>query len=281
MNPTVAIVAQGAMGAAIGRRLAERGLSVVTSLEGRSAASAARAREAGMIAVSDREAAQADMFLSILPPSEALALAQKMAGHIGVSNKKPVYVDCNAVSPQTKVKIGQVVAGAGAPFVDVSILGLPPREGYDGPMLLASGPDTARFTPLAGFGMKIRTVEGPVGAASAVKMSFAGITKGITALGSMVMLAASRHGIADEMRKEIERAYPQFLGYFGRAVPDMYNKAYRFVGEMEEIADFVGEDPAARQMYLAFADFYTRIAADYEGPREEVGALSAFLGQKQ
>ena len=70
MNPTVAVVAQGAMGAGVGGRLVERGLRVVTSLAGRSEDSAKRAKAAGMVAVSDQELARADYFLSILPPSE-------------------------------------------------------------------------------------------------------------------------------------------------------------------------------------------------------------------
>ena len=109
MNPTVAVVAQGAMGAGVGGRLAERGLHVITSLAGRSEASVQRAKAAGMTAASDQECAQADFFLSICPPSDALSLAEKMAKLIAPSNKKPVYVDCNAVSPPTKVKIGEVI----------------------------------------------------------------------------------------------------------------------------------------------------------------------------
>ena len=61
----------------------------------------------------------------------------------------------------------------------------------------------------------------------------------------------------------------------------MYSKAYRFVGEMEEIADYVGEDVSAQEMFDAFADFYTRLAADFEGKQEEVAALTAFLKPKQ
>ena len=123
MNPTVAVVAQGAMGAGVGARLVERGLHVITSLAGRSEASAKRAKGAGMVAVSDQECAQADFFLSICPPSDALALAEKMAALIAPSNKKPIYVDCNAVSPPTKVVIGNAI-------LDVGIIGLPPKEGH-------------------------------------------------------------------------------------------------------------------------------------------------------
>ena len=61
----------------------------------------------------------------------------------------------------------------------------------------------------------------------------------------------------------------------------MFDKAHRFVGEMEEIADFVGEDNQAKQVYQAIADFYTRLAADFEGKQQEVGALTEFLKPKQ
>ena len=279
MNPTVAVVAQGAMGAGVGARLVERGLHVITSLAGRSEASAKRAKAAGMIAVSDQECAQADFFLSICPPSDALALAEKMAALIAPGNKKPIYVDCNAVSPPTKVIIGNAILKAGSPFVDVGIIGLPPKEGYS-PFLHASGPDAAKFGALNDFGIKVNVIEGPIGAASALKMSYAGITKGITAVGSMMMLAATRAGVADKLRGELDRSHPAFVANFQRAVPDMFDKAYRFVGEMGEIADFAGEDKQAKQMYQAIADFYTRIAADHEGKHEETGALAAFLKKK-
>jgi len=279
MNPTVAVVAQGAMGAGVGARLVERGLHVITSLAGRSEASARRAKAAGMVAVSDQECAQADFFLSICPPSDARALAEKMAALIAPGSKKPIYVDCNAVSPPTKVVIGNVILKAGSPFVDVGIIGLPPKEGYS-PFLHASGPDAAKFGALNDFGIKVNVIEGPIGAASALKMSYAGITKGTTAVGSMMMLAAIRAGVADKLRGELERSHPAFVANFQRAVPDMFDKAYRFVGEMEEIADFVGEDKQARLMYQAIADFYTRIAADHEGKHEETGALAALLKKR-
>jgi L-threonate 2-dehydrogenase len=281
MKPTVAVIAQGAMGAGIGGRLAERGAHVVTSLTGRSEASAKRAAAAGMVAVSDQDLARADYFLSVLPPSEALALAERMAALIGPSNHKPVYVDCNAVSPPTKAEIGQVILRAGSPFVDGSIIGAPPRTGYDGPAIYASGTDASKFVPLGEFGLVVRVIEGPIGAASAMKMSYAGITKGFTALGAMMLLAATRGGVAEGLRMELERSQPALLPWLQRSIPAMYSKAYRFVGEMEEIADYVGEDPSAQEMFDAFADFYTRLAADFEGKQDEVKALSEFLKPKQ
>jgi putative dehydrogenase len=277
MKPTVAIVAQGAMGAGIGGRLVENGVHVITSLAGRSQASVDRARAAGMVAVSDRDVAQADYFLSIVPPADALATAEKMAALIAANNKKPIYVDCNATSPPTKRTIGETIAKAGSPFVDVAILGIPPKPGTEGPALIASGEKSGDFLSLKDFGLKIRAIEGPPGAATALKMSYAGITKGTTALASMMMLAATRAGVAGELHAELSRSHPQFITNFNRAIPDMFGKAYRFNGEMEEIADFVGEDPAARKVYDAFNEFYTRIAADHAGEKRETGALAAFL----
>ena len=281
MNPTVAVVAQGAMGAGVGARLAERGLRVVTSLEGRSEASAKRAAAAGMVAVSDRECAQADYFLSILPPSDALALAEKMAALIGPSNKKPVYIDCNAVSPPTKIEIGHVIIRAGSPFVDAGIIGGPPKAGDVGPSIYASGGDAGKCVSLAEFGLVVRVIDGPVGAASAMKMSYAGLTKGLTALGAMMILAAKRGGVAEGLRAEFERSQPALLPWLQRSIPAMYSKAYRYVGEMEEIADYVGEDVSAQETFDAFADFYTRLAGDFEGDQEEVNALTAVLKPKQ
>src|SRR6185369_12918107 len=112
------------------------------------------------------------------------------------------------------------------------------------------GPDAAKFDVLNDFGIKVNVLEGPIGAASALKMSYGAITKGTTALGSMMMLAATRAGVADKLRVELDRSHPALIAQWQRAVPDMFDKAYRFVGEMEEIADFVGEDKSAQQMYL-------------------------------
>src|SRR6185312_191403 len=102
MAITVAIMAQGTMGAGVGRRLAERGAAVRTLLSGRSAASAARAKAAGMQPAADERdlLAGADYFLSILPPNEAEGLAARLAPALQSLPAKPVYIDCNAISPQ-------------------------------------------------------------------------------------------------------------------------------------------------------------------------------------
>jgi 3-hydroxyisobutyrate dehydrogenase-like beta-hydroxyacid dehydrogenase len=93
MTLTIAVLAPGAMGSAVARRLSDHGARVLTSLAGRSPATAERAAAAGMIAASDAEIAAADIILSIVPPGEAVALAERLAGAIAAAAKKPVFVD--------------------------------------------------------------------------------------------------------------------------------------------------------------------------------------------
>ena len=140
MSPVVAVIAPGAMGAAVGKRLVDKGAKVLTSLVGRSEETRARASAAGMTAARDDEIARADFLLSILPPGDALALAQRFVPALTASNTKPVYVDCNAISPQTAARVAAIIEPTGAKFVDGGIIGGPPREGYGGPAIYASGP---------------------------------------------------------------------------------------------------------------------------------------------
>ena len=209
MNPVVAVIAPGAMGAPVGKRLVEHGLKVLTSLDGRSAATVARANAAGLIPASDEEIARADIILSILPPGDALPLAQRFAPSLAASNMKPVYVDCNAVSPPTVERIANAIAPTGCPFVDAGIIGAPPRPDYGGPTFYASGREAQRFATLGQFGLVIRVLDGPLSAASALKMSYGGITKGITAVAAAMFIAAKRGGSADALFRELKESQPQ------------------------------------------------------------------------
>jgi L-threonate 2-dehydrogenase len=280
MEPVVAIIAPGAMGAAVAQRLAGHGVQVLTSLAGRSAASAERARAAGMRPVEEAALAEAGILLSIVPPGEAMALAERLAPVLARKGTKgPLYADCNAVSPRTAMRIGEAVSAAGLRFVDAGIIGGPPKPGgARGPTFYASGPHAAGLMALAERGLSVEVLDGPVGAASGLKMSYAGITKGTTALASAMALAAGHFGAAADLRRELARSRPDLLAFFDRTVPDMFPKAYRWVAEMEEIAEFAGEgDPAARRIYEGIARLYERLAEDGDGGKEEIGRLAAFF----
>jgi L-threonate 2-dehydrogenase len=279
MKPVVALIAPGNMGAAVGKRLTENGLQVITSLEGRSDASIARAHAAGMTDASHDQIAAADLILSIVPPGDALSLAEKLAPALARGNRKPAYVECNAVNPKTVIRIEAAVAPTACPFVDAGIVGGPPKPGGPSPRIYASGAEAPRFAVLNDYGLDVRVLDGGVGEASAMKMSYAGITKGFTALGTVMMLAASRAGTAEVLHRELAESQPQLLAWLTRQVPNMYSKAYRWVAEMEEIAGFVGEDDAGNQIFSGAADLYDRIAEDFDTARSETEAVSKFLDQ--
>ncbi|NVO16573.1 MAG: DUF1932 domain-containing protein [Rhodoplanes sp.] len=283
MPTTIAILAPGEMGSAVGARLTAGGARVITSLAGRSAASAARARAAGLeIADTDHAlVAEADLVLSVVPPGEAVAVAKRLRPELARIATSPVYVDFNAVSPDTVRHIAAALADTRCPFVDGGIIGPPPSPSSR-TVFYVSGDAAGRVAALREHGLDIRLLEGAVGAASALKMSYAGITKGLTALGATMMLGATRAGCATDLATELAESQPHLAKWLTRQVPAMFPKAYRFVAEMEEIADFLHTDRPACEVYHAIARLYARLASS-EGAGD-IDALARFCnapGQAQ
>jgi L-threonate 2-dehydrogenase len=280
MNIVIAILSPGAMGSAISARLVEHGARVLTSLDGRSAATVERAREAGMEDVSAKAIATADLILSIVPPGEAVALAKELATHLSQSYHKPVFIDCNALSPKTKTHVALTLAETGCDFIDGAILGAPPQPGEKGPRLYVSGERSGRASVLRALGLDLRLIDGPIGAAAALKMSYAGVSKGLTAIGVAMLLAASRSGCSRSFYQELGESLPQLLARFETGIPDMYPKAYRWVAEMREIAVFLSEDKAAATIFEGAAQLYDRLAADIANEGQERDTLDEFFRSK-
>jgi 3-hydroxyisobutyrate dehydrogenase-like beta-hydroxyacid dehydrogenase len=272
----VAVIAPGMMGSAVGKRLTAAGLEVRTLLAGRSEGTFRRAAAAGMRGVEPDRIVEADFILSIVPPAEALPLAESLAPALRAARHKPIYVDCNAVSPQTVLQIDRVVRETGAGFVDGGIIGPPPDPDSSKTRIYLSGPDAGKIAILSEYGLSMPVQPGPVGAASAMKMSYAGITKGFTALGAAMMLAATRAGTADALIAEMAVSQPALLKWLASQMPKMHSKAHRWVAEMEEIAAFVGADRPGAGFYAAAARLYEEIAVDFDGRRVETAALDAF-----
>ncbi len=279
--PTIAVIAPGAMGSAVGRRLVENGARVLTLLEGRSEQSTARAHAAGMIAASLGEIAEADLVLSILPPSDAVRFAETLVPALRAGKAKPAYIDCNAINPDTMQKVVAALADTGCEVIDGSIIGGPPVPGKESPMFYVSGDPHHRAGILGELGLRVRHIDGPVGAASALKMVYAGIGKGMTALQTAMLLAAERAGCAEGLVQELSESTPQVLDRMKRMIPDMYPKAYRWVGEMEEIAAFLGPDDPAAQIFKANAKIYSNMAEDRGGGRKLAKILDSILSRKQ
>lgn len=271
----IAVIAPGAMGAAVAHRLHDRGADVGVTLEGRGAASVARAAGLRLFGSEAELAGWADAVLSILPPGEALGLAQRLAP---VLRPGTLYADCNAVSPQTVRLVGAALTACR--FVDAGIIGGPPGASGKGPRFYASGAHAAALDPLIGWGLDWRPIEGGIGAASALKMSYAGITKGLTALGSAMVLGAEAAGASGALHAELMASQPELMRYFGRSVPDMFDKAYRWVAEMEEISAFLGDSPASG-IHAAMARLYDALAQDRAAatPDGPVASLAAFFAK--
>jgi L-threonate 2-dehydrogenase len=277
VNPVVSIFAQGAMGAGLAAALTQHGISVLTALEGRSAESAARARAAGMRSVPFERLADADLILSVLPPAEALPFARDLAPHLIATARKPLFVDCNAISPSTLQHVGAVIASTGTAFADVGIIGLPPHSGAPSPRLYAAGAGMELLESLNRFGLDVRPLHGAPGTASALKMSYAGITKGFTAIASAMILGADRAGIGADLRSELSQSEPELFASLTRRIQDMPSKAYRWVAEMREISEFLSEDSASSSIYDNIADLYSRLAADVLGTSSEAATLTRFF----
>jgi 3-hydroxyisobutyrate dehydrogenase-like beta-hydroxyacid dehydrogenase len=256
----VAVLGLGAMGSAVAGRLVSSGVDVISVFEGRSPASRKRAEAVGVRAGGWSDLENADFVLSIVPPSEAASVAATVA-NIAASKPGRLFADCNAVSPQTMQDVARLFTGTRDRVVDAGIIGGPPKDGAR-TVIYAAGPDAEALSVLGRHGLDVRVVDGPIGAASALKMSYAGITKGLTALGATMMLAATRAGAASDLAAELRASQPQLLAWLTRSVPGMLPKAYRFDGEMSEIADFIGEPAVGGDIYDGMAKLYRTIATD-------------------
>ena len=279
----IAVIAMGEMGAGVAARLVERGARVLTSLNGRSEASAKRAAAAGVQVTDDAGLiAEAEMFLSIVPPHAAGATAERFLPLIEKAARKPVYIDCNAIAPQTLHAISKAFIAKGLPFLDGSIIGGAPRK-QDGssPRLYMSGPIKGEADTLKQLGIDTRVLSPTLGDASTLKMSYAGITKGFQALGASMALGAGRNGAQESLVAELKFSQPQLYGWLSKALPSMYDKAYRWDGEMREIAKFLLPEQGASTMLTGAADLYVHIAEDNRaGPKSEIiSSLDRFIGR--
>ena len=277
----IAIIAPGNMGAGLAARARAAGLRVRTLLAGRSDATHSRAEAAGMEDASAAEIAACPLILSVVPPGRARTLAEELTPALSASTSKPLFVDCNAVSPDTVKEIGAIIDETGADFADAGIIGLPPRSDGPLPVIYVSGAHAGRVARLNQGGLDIRVLDGPVGAASTLKMCYAGIGKGLTALASAMILAAERAGAGKALRAEMERSQKTLLNRLDGSIPDMFPKAYRWVAEMEEISGFLGTDRPESEIYRGMAGFYEQLAADVAEAGPEVEALKTFLARHE
>jgi 3-hydroxyisobutyrate dehydrogenase-like beta-hydroxyacid dehydrogenase len=253
---TFALFHPGEMGAALGAALASRGFRVLWASQGRSTQTTARAKAASLEdARTMKQAVQAaEVVVSLCPPHAALALAREAAadGFAGI------YVDANAISPATAREIGTVIEAAGGTFVDGGIIGLPPTPQQQ-PTLYLSGTQAAAIAALfTGTNILAEVIEGGTGAASALKMCYAAFTKGTTALLAAVRALAEHEGVEAPLLESWRRTLPDVPRQSERPAAAA-SKAWRWSGEMEEIAASFGAAGLPDGFHRAAAEVYRRL----------------------
>ena len=267
---TVGLLHPGEMGAAVGQCLTAAGHRVLWVPEGRSAASAARAAAAGLTAAAGGLAGlvrEAGVIVSVCPPHAALGVAREVAA-LGVARRGAgfggVYVDANAVAPDTAREIAAIVEAGGASYVDGGIIGTPPvAPGFI--RLYLSGARAGEVQRLfAGDAVDARVIgaDGLVGgglfAASAVKMAYASWTKGSAALLLAARALARAEGVEDTLLAEWGASQPGLTERSARAAGSAAAKGWRWVAEMEEIAAAMAAAGLPDGFHLAAAEIYRR-----------------------
>lgn len=260
MASTVGVVSAGDMGAAIGAALAASGLDAATSLEGRSALTRSRAAEAGMRDAGGLTALveQSGLLLSVLPPADALSVAEEVADAMARTGARPVFAECNAVAPRTVERVATLIGDAGALVIDAGVIGPPPAPGSR-TRIYCSGPDTSPLEALREHGLDVRRVGPRIGQASGLKMVYAASTKGTTAVWTELLAAAEAMGLTDALLAEFGDAPGPARSV--KAVTEMPRRARRWVGEMEEIAATFEALGLTPRILLGAADMF-RLAAE-------------------
>jgi hypothetical protein len=242
---TVTLLHPGAMGAVVGAALVQAGHEVLWVGAGRSGASRARAGEAGLreratIAAAVGESA---VVLSICPPEFAAAVAHAVA----VTGFAGTYVDANAIAPQRMAELAQALGDGGreaasseraagaATVVDGGIIGPPPRHAGTTRLYLSGAGADAVAALFAATTVEAVVLDGPIGAASALKLSYAGYQKISRVLGALAHALAREHGVGAELAREAELLRSRPLAETD-AFAAAAAKAWRWGPEMEEIA---------------------------------------------
>ena len=264
MATTVGLLHPGEMGSVVGACLRAGGIRVVWPSAGRSEASRRRARAADLEDLGTLAAVvtASDVILSVCPPGSVAAVARLVAAE----RFRGLYVDANAVAPGTARRVGQIVGAAGADLVDGGIIGPPPRDAGTTRLYLAGSRAGEIASLFKGGALEAVVMPGDVGTASALKMAYAAWTKGSSALLIAVRALAIHEGVDEALRGEWERSQPGLGARSESAVAGNAKKAWRFVGEMEEIAATFAAAGLPAGFHEACAAIYGRLDRYKDAP---------------
>jgi 3-hydroxyisobutyrate dehydrogenase-like beta-hydroxyacid dehydrogenase len=243
----IGVMSPGDMGQAVALQLKQKGFNVCTALDKRSARSKTLAHEAGLTDVGSigKLTETCEVILSIMNP---------------VSRRKPLCVDCNAIAPGTLQQINAKITAAGGRCADAGIIGPPPR-GNAKTCLYVSGPEARELEQLATPQITVRVLSERLGDASAIKMCYAAMNKGMIALVLELLIAARRLGVDVALEAQLKETHSDVYDRIIGALPAMPPKAYRWVPEMLQIAQTFDGAGMTPRMFQGAADMYEFIAA--------------------
>jgi 3-hydroxyisobutyrate dehydrogenase-like beta-hydroxyacid dehydrogenase len=265
---TVGLLHPGEMGAAIGAALRARGKTVLWTSTGRSPATAERAEEAGLedVGTIAELGRRSDVILSLCPPHAAVDVARSLTRFAGI------YVDANAVSPAT----ARTIAGLVGRYVDGGVIGSPPRKPGTA-RLYRSGAEATRVAGLfAGTIVDALVVSEDPDAASALKMAYAAWTKGASALLLAVRAVARTEEVEEALLEEWRTSLPHLPDQSVAAARSALGKGWRWVSEMNEIAETFAAAGLPDGFHRAAAEIYRRSPyEDADGDESLERVLSA------
>jgi len=263
------------MGITVAASLVRSGAMVTWASEGRSSATRARAERAGLtdggsLATTCR---QSDVVVSVCPPGVAVDLARAVVE----TGFRGLYVDANAVAPSTVATIAGILTERGGEVVDGGLVG-PPAERPGTTRLYLSGPRAQAVAELFSAGpLEAQVVGDEPGAASALKVCYAAYTKGTAALLLAVVALAEATGVAPALSAEWARSQPDLPERVTATARGSAPKAWRWVGEMDEIASTFAGTGLPDGFHRAAAEVFSRLAdlkdADVSVTADEVTAL--------
>jgi 3-hydroxyisobutyrate dehydrogenase-like beta-hydroxyacid dehydrogenase len=272
MTTTIGILHPGQMGSSVGAAARSAGARAICCSEGRSAATRERAARDGLADVRQLAelVAQSQLIVSVCPPHAAEQVADAVA-RLGFTG---LYLDANAIAPHTMRRIAERLQAAGASVVDGGIVG-PPARKRGATILYLSGERAAEVAALFGeSALQTHVLGAEPGEASAVKMAFAAWTKGSSALLLAVRALAHAQGAEAGLLHAWSRFAPELAARAQATAANTAPKAWRFVGEMEEIAatfEAAGLPPGFHQ---AAAEVYARLAEFKDHPTQADGAAA-------
>ena len=273
----VGVLHPGEMGASVAASLLAGSHDVAWCSAERSEHSRARAVELQEFSQLDDLVAWAEVLISVCPPAYALQQAQA----VQACAFDGLYVDANAIAPATASAIAQLM---GVAYVDGGIIG-PPAWQSGTTRIYLSGNNAnvvaGLFTGAALEGIAIPQAQGNDAAASALKMAYAAYTKGHSALLLATNAVAHNSGVLDVLRSEWEQSLPGLSQRSEITANAISPKAWRFVGEMQEIsATFAGAGLPAG-FHNGAAEFYARLSEFKDQPPASLDDLLDVLAQSE